>query len=250
MLENALAVWGLGERKIGADTFLFDDHHFAWLYFSNVLSVDQIQRTGFRAKDVASIDLAEHQGAESSRVSDTEECVRCETEQRESTFQRPDGIDKSVGEIFLLGACKEVKDDFGVAGGSEYGALVDQVVAEQVGVYQVAVMANGDLPKLAVNEYGLHVGGRRLACSGVADVPDGGTALELGQNIGVENIGDKALGFPSLEPAGCRRHDTGGFLSSVLQSVEAQVGQPCSVGVSKDTEDPALLPEAVTHEIS
>ena len=78
-------------------------------------------------------------------------------------------------------------------------------------------------------------------------MPYGGISFELAKNIGAKNVGDVALGFPTLESVGCGGDDPRRLLSSVLESVEAEIGQPGCIGVSEDAEDPAFFSEAAAQ---
>jgi hypothetical protein len=108
---------------------------------------------------------------------------------------------------------------------------VDAQIAE---VDQVAVVRDGDEALGGFDADGLGVEQRRVAGGGVAGVADGHVALEARDDFVGENFGDQAHAFDVGEVRAVGGGDAGGFLSTMLEGVEGEVGLAGCVGVVVD----------------
>ena len=92
------------------------------------------------------------------------------------------------------GLGEEVEEDLAVVGGLEDGAAVFEFVAQRVGVDEVAVVGDGDLPAAAVADDGLGVDEVARPGRRITGVPDGARA---GEPLDVALIGTPARRGPS-----------------------------------------------------
>ena len=95
--------------------------------------------------------------------------------------------------------------------------------AQVAEVDQVAVVGDGDEALGGVDANRLRIEQGGIAGCGVARVPDGHVALEPRDDVVGEDLRDKAhaLDVRQMRPVG--GSDAGGFLSAMLQRVEAEV---------------------------
>ena len=100
-----------------------------------------------------------------------------------------------------------------------------QQLDEVGGVGQVAVVAEGDRAGRRGPERRLGVVPDAGAGRGVAGVPDRDLALERLERGLVEHLGDESHVLVDEDLAAVADRDSGRFLPTVLQGVEAEVGQ-------------------------
>ena len=148
-----------------------------------------------------------------------------------------DGVDQRAG----AGVRDELDDDLGVAGGLEEGAFALEAGAHVAEVDQVAVVGDGDESLGGLDADGLRVEQRGVAGGGVAGVADGHVALELGEHVVGEDVGDQAHAFYIGEILAVGGGDAGGFLSAMLQGVEAEIDLTGGVGMAVDGYYSALF---------
>ena len=102
--------------------------------------------------------------------------------------------------------------------------MVLKVAAELMGVHDVAVVGNGEVAGVVVEEERLHVLDASASGGGVAHVAYGHIAREALDVVAVENLRDKAFSLDSVElsvlVAG---HDSASLLASVLQGVKSVI---------------------------
>src|ERR1700722_3226081 len=113
-----------------------------------------------------------------------------------------------------------MNDDFGVAGGLENGAAMLEFAAPLRGIGQISVVSDGDFAFAAINDDGLRVGERGVTGGGIARVSDGGIARKCCKAFGIENILDESHPFSDAKIGSVGGTNSGGFLSTMLQSVE------------------------------
>ena len=99
-------------------------------------------------------------------------------------------------------------------------------------------MCDGHLPPGVAEEQGLGIAFGTRAGGGIADMPDRHVAANAFEHARVEDLVDQAETRVSVEPvvAIVGRHDTGGFLSTMLLRVETELGEVRRVLVSEDAE--------------
>src|SRR5690348_5534722 len=118
----------------------------------------------------------------------------------------------------------EVDDDLSVTGGLENRAFGFQARANAGGVHQVAVVRDRDHALVAVHADRLRVEQRGVAGGGVTGVSDGERTRQGSQNGRGEDVAHQAHGAVHANVVAVGGGDAGGFLSTVLQRVQAEVG--------------------------
>ena len=141
---------------------------------------------------------------------------------------------------------QEMQDDFGIGGGLADGAGGDELLAQGQGVGEVAVVGDREAAGVDIGKQRLHVAQRRLAAGRIAIVADGNVALQALDDVGaVEVVADEAHAALGVELLAVEGDDAAGFLSAMLEGVQAERGDCGGVGVPKNTKDPAFLAESV-----
>ena len=133
-----------------------------------------------------------------------------------------------------------MNEHFAVRRALEQRALGHQVGAQLDGIGEVAVVRERQRTFAVPGEHGLRVREHRRSSGGVAGVTDGDVPRQVGHDALAENVGDEphtAMG--SGHPFRVHRYDPGGLLPSMLQAVEAEVGDSRRVGDAGDTDDAA-----------
>ncbi len=131
-------------------------------------------------------------------------------------------------------------DHLGVGRRPEPDPVRDELVAEDAGVRQVAVVAerDGARPPVVDERLGVrpvHAAGRRVA--GVADRDLTGERLQL---LLVEHLGDEPHVAEHRQATALRDGDPGRLLPAVLQREEGEVREPRHIAVDRaDAEDAA-----------
>ena len=145
-----------------------------------------------------------------------------------------------------------MKNDLAVDGGFEDGALGLEFVAQQVGIDEVAVVADGDLAAGAVGDDGLGVFEGAGAGGRIADMADGAGAGQFGEFLFVEDLGDKAHAVMALELAFlvAGDDDPGAFLAAVLQGIEPEKGDFGRVRMAEDGKHAALILRTVLKNVA
>ena len=142
-------------------------------------------------------------------------------------------------------ACSSGRSSFAISAATISLSEVDascraQLVAQLVGVDQVAVVPERDGARVAVVEQRLRVRPRVRAGGRVARVADRELAVQAGQVLLVEHLRDEAEVAQRREAAVLGDGDPGRLLAAVLERVQAEVGEPRDVAAGGvDAEDAA-----------
>ncbi len=108
-------------------------------------------------------------------------------------------------------------DDFGIAGGLENRAAMLEVAAQFGGIGEIAVVRQGQLAFIAIDDDGLRVDQRGIAGGGVARVADGGRARQARQHLRLEDFLHQAHALFEMQVGAIGRDDAGRFLAAMLQ---------------------------------
>lgn len=137
-------------------------------------------------------------------------------------------------------------DHFGIAGGLEDRAGFHQFTAEHVGVGQIAVMGNAKPANRNVTVHWLNITNSALTGGGVAVMADGDIAFQALDHIALrEGIIDKAERFTGVKALAVIGDNAAGFLSAVLQGVEAKRGHGRGVVMPVNAEYAAFFVELI-----
>src|SRR5439155_24853307 len=132
--------------------------------------------------------------------------------------------------------------DFSVGGTGELVALVLEVVAEKLGVDQVAVVPHRERAVCAVDANGLGVLLAAGAGSGVASVADRGVTRQVAEVVLLEDLRDEAHAAMQVDAESVGRGDAGALLAAVLEGIDAVEGDAGYIFTGRvDAEYAALL---------
>ena len=226
---------------MGFQAVAFDHQDLAGLDVTHVGGIDQIEGAGFGSKHEPIVDPSHAQRPEAARITGDEEEGRRQHHQGVSALDEVEHFGERFEKRAPLGTAQQVQDDFAVAGGVENGAVALQFPPQGAGVHQVAVVCQRNRSTPPFNQDRLRVGNGALPRCRIAHVPDGGITVEQLQALGIENLGDMPHPFLLVELPVVRTDDSGGFLTPVLQRVQAKIGQPRRFRVSDYSENSALL---------
>ena len=124
------------------------------------------------------------------------------------------------------------------------GAALLQLLFEQMGIDQVAVVGHGIGAAPVLHHKGLGIDQGGVAGGGVADMADGAAApaLDFLQAFGIENIVYQPHTLVRVDPVlfpGNGNPCT--FLAPVLQGIKAEIGQLGRLGVPVDAEHTTFI---------
>ena len=87
---------------------------------------------------------------------------------------------------------QQMRNDFAVGGGLENGTFALELVAQHIGIDQIAIVRDRDLPADAIDHERLRVFQRARAGGGITGVPDRARAFQSLQFFRAENLRDQA----------------------------------------------------------
>ena len=161
------------------------------------------------------------------------------------TLQLHQRIDQPVHEGPLTRAGEHVQHDLCVRGGVEDAASLLQLVPQQAGIDQIAVVRDAHLAIPIPCDERLHIAQGDLARGRVAHMPDGNLALERSDLRAAKDLADQTIAAVAADQLAIRRCDPCSLLSPMLQCVQAEVGQVGCLRISEDPEHTALIVELV-----
>ena len=218
------------ERLVALHTVLGDDDDFAILHIADETGAGRVQRAALRSEHIGAVRrLAEDQWAQTPGVAGADEFLVGQADQRITAFDVAHRVDETVEDAGAHGAGDEVENHLCVHGRLEYRAVLHEAVAQRTGVGEVSIMRDGEAASLEICEQGLDVALSDAAGSGVAVMADGDAARQSLDSAGVlaEALADETeMAF--VVKSVCFRvisGDAAGFLSAVLQGVQAERGQ-------------------------
>ena len=135
----------------------------------------------------------------------------------------------------------EVEDDFGVAARLKDRPVAHELVAQLAGVDEVAVVGHGDLAVGAIDQEWLRVLELALAGRRIARVADSDMPRQSLERVLVERLGDLPHRARNPELLAVGRSDAGALLPSMLERIQAEVGEVGGLGMPEDSEDAALV---------
>ena len=122
-----------------------------------------------------------------------------------------------------------------------------ELVAQLVGVDQIAVVADGDLTVRAIDQNRLRVGEPAFAGGRIADVSDGDVTWQLRRASARRRRPRRSPSPRHADLAAVGGGDARALLTAMLQRVQAEVGHVGGFGMTEDAEDAALVFELVQH---
>jgi hypothetical protein len=150
-------------------------------------------------------------------------------------------------EVGRLGAGEKMHDHLAVGRRLEDGTQMLALFSKLARVHQVSIVRDRDLPIAIRGQKRLKIRGEIASRRGVAIVPDGRVAREIGENtIGV-HFADQPASFMNEQALAVGAADSGAFLPPMLQRIKSQVREPGRFGIAEDAEDRALVAHFVDH---
>jgi hypothetical protein len=114
-------------------------------------------------------------------------------------------------------------EGFGIACGGEDGSFLDEVASDFESVCEISVVCDGTSTEFHFCEEGLDIVEGGSSGGGVSVVADGGSSFEGANDVWIgEGIADTAFGSMGVEVGFLVADDSGGFLPSMLESVESE----------------------------
>jgi S-adenosylmethionine/arginine decarboxylase-like enzyme len=136
-----------------------------------------------------------------------------------------------------------MQNDLAIGGRLENRPFMFQLVSQEIGINQIAIVCDRHLAAHTVNHKGLRVLNRARAGRRVAGVPDRSCALEPGQFFLPKHLRDKAHVFVREKVCArtVARDDARAFLATMLERKQTVVSEHRRVGVAKHAEKAALV---------
>ena len=225
VLENAMRQLRIRKRLDRTQAVRADDQHLARLDVAHVGEADQVEAAGFRGDGPRIAEPPERERPEAMRVAHRDQAVFGDQRKRERAGQLGDRLDQRVFHRSGLRPGVEVQHHFGVAVGLEDRSGSDQAFAHFVGVDDVAVVTDPDLPVHAVDQDRLRI--RQLAVAGrrVAGVANRDVARQRGERGFVEDLVDVTHLLDQPDPFAVGRRHPGALLPAMLQGVKTEIRQ-------------------------
>ena len=203
--------------------------------------MDQIEGARFGSEHVSSIEFPEREGTEAERIAHADNFAFAHNNKRERALDPPQCAQHA--RAVVRGLSQQMQNDFAISRGLKNGAFAFQLVAQKVGVNQIAVMRNRHLAAETIDHERLRVFQCARAGGRIARVPERARAFQFFQLIRAENLRDQAHVAMKLEgrTGPVARHDAGALLPAMLQREEAVVSQHRRIRMAEDREDAAFV---------
>ena len=141
--------------------------------------------------------------------------------------------------------CDEMNNDFRVRGRLENGAIGLQLAAKHGGIDQVSIVRHGQIAKSEIDVQRLHILETGSARRRIAVVSDRHGPRQPRQSLLGKYIRDMALALFNMKLLAVIGHDSGRFLSAMLERVEAEIGKISGFFVAVYAENGAFIVEFV-----
>ena len=210
------------------------------------MGADDVERTGLRSKDRATVELADNQRADAERIAGANQLLVGEADEGVGAFELAQALDKAIDKAVAPGARNQMQDHLGVGGRLHHGAFMHQLAAERDAVGQVAVVADGEAAAFKLREQRLHIAQDGFAGGRIAHMADGRCAGQAVDDFAArKGVADQAEAPFGVETFAVEGDDAGGFLAAMLKRMQAERGDGGGVGMAEDAEHAAFLAQAV-----
>jgi hypothetical protein len=142
-----------------------------------------------------------------------------------------------------------VDDDLGIRVRLKNRTLLNKPLPDVMGVGEVPVVGDGQIPLGVPNHDGLGVGQVSSSGGGVADVAQGRLPWKRLQDIGIEHFGDQPQASMKLGLSIVDGADPRGFLPPMLEGIEGQESFLGGFLHSRDTDDTTLVFRRFVEEV-
>ena len=231
-------------------TVLVEHDDLAVLDIAHVFGADDVERAGFRGEDRSAVELADHQRTDAERVARADELLVGEADEGVGAFERAQPFDETVDETVAARARHEMQDDLGVAGRLHQRAVVHELAAQRQAIGEIAVVADGEAAAVELGEQRLHVAQDGLAGGRIAHMADRRHAGQAVDHLAAgESVADEPHPPLGMEALAVEGDDAGGFLTAMLERMQAERGDRGGVGMPEHAEHAALLAQPVAINI-
>ena len=208
----------------GTQTVGVNRDYLAGMHVPDIIGVDLVQGACLRSDHPAAVELADAEWPDAHRIANTVHGVLGHHRQGVRALKPPHGIDDALFQCGRRSVRQEVRDDLRIAGGGELRAPRLELRPELPGVYDVAIVGQGDLHAGAPRENRLGVLDAAATGGGVPGVADAKVAGEECEIFLVERLGDEPHCRPALDLPAVARGDARALLPAMLEGMEAEVG--------------------------
>ena len=212
------------------------------LDLADELGADDVESRRLAGEAVAAVEFPQHQRTHAVGIAKADDLVLGEQNGAERAAQAGDDVPEGFFHVAggVLG--KQSGDDLRVGRAREDMAATQQVLAQLVGVDQVAVVGQRDEGAVARAGEGLGVADLVGARGRIAHVPDGQFPGQGLEGLLREDLRDETHVLVDDEARPVRDGDAGRFLAAVLQREEGEEGEPGHIHLgSVDAEHPTLV---------
>src|SRR5205807_7870230 len=136
-----------------------------------------------------------------------------------------------------------MQNDFRVGRRLKNRAFAFELISQNIGVNQIAIVRDRHLPAHAVDHEWLRILDRARAGCRITGVPDCAAAFQLLQFRLTKNLRDQAHVFVNQErcAGSVARNNSSAFLTAMLEREESVVSQDRGVGMSEHAEKSAFM---------
>ena len=246
VLEDAEPPRAAGEGVLRMHAGGIDDDELAGLDVAHEVGADDVERAGLRCQDVGLAEPPQDQRPDAQRVAHADHHVVGQRHQRIGPFDLLQRADQPLHDAAARPGGHQVGDHLGVGRRLEQRAALDQLLAERIGVGQVAVVGDGEAAEGEIGEQRLDIAQDGVAGGRVADMADRGMAAQPAHHrLRGEAVGDLAEVAVGVEMLAVEGDDAGGLLAAMLQGMQAEHGVRRRLVDAADAEDAALLAQMV-----
>ena len=169
--------------------------------------------------------------------------------ERERTLDHVQCIDYGIYAVTVIRLLLDhVGENLAVGGRVEKASAVLEPQFQLARIDKVAVVREGEIARIVVEEERLHVLYATAPGRRIAHVAYGHVARQRGQAPLVEDLGHEALALDMAERTVVHGDDTATLLSAVLQGVQAVICESGRIGHPEDTENAAFVMQLVVYD--
>ncbi len=202
---------------------LAEDAELARRHLALVHRADEVEGAALGGDDVRVVEAAEAERPEAVRIARRDHPVLREKHEREGAAHLRKRLHDHLLDRAGAAAGDEMEDDLAVGGAPEDRPVELHLATQLDRVHEVAVVRDGDLADLAVDEHRLDVRRAREARRRVAVMPDAHAPPEPLERLLVVHLRDETEVAVLVDTLAVGGDDARAFLSAVLERVEAEV---------------------------
>ncbi len=236
---------------------LVDDDHLPRLHVAHEVGTDDVETAGLRRHHPGFLQPSQHQRTHPGGVAGGNQLLLRQGHQRIGTDNALHRADQPLDELTLVAAGHQIQDHLRIGGRLEPSALRPQFLLDLPGIGQVAVVGQRETAGFVqIGPQRLDVADHGPPRRGIAGVADGGapgqprdrTVAVTVRRALAEHVADQPQRAMHIEMATVEGNDAAGFLSAMLQGMQAEGRQSGGAFGTPDAKDGAFLMEMVVVE--